>query len=401
MTAETAQKFKALEAQASTLFEIFTNAQYEPVAPAVLQPADIFLDQIGEMLRARTYVFTAPDGEELCLRPDLTVPISRLYLERHPDASAVARYCYNGSAFRFQPEGRTQARPREFRQAGIENIGVRDLEKAEAETLGLTIKAVQACGLKSFIIRFGDLGLFQALIEALDIPPRWQARLKHQFWRPASFHDLLHRLLSDEPATQRSQASIILTKLAGAPEKDASEIVRQYLEKQGIPFVSDRSLTEIAERLLEKREDIHGPPLSKDIAQLIENYLAISGPPRAAFARIVDLSKVAQINIDGALQAYTKRLDLFAEADIPLSDAIFNAEFGRNLEYYTGFVFQLEHPELDLPAGHIGGGGRYDHLIGEIGKGHSIPAVGGGIHTERLLLAVEGLSIEGEDTEND
>ena len=100
MSAESAREFEALEAQASSLLEVFVEAGYEPVAPAVIQPANIFLDRIGEAIRNRTYVFTDPDGETLCLRPDLTVPVSRLYLERHPDARSKARYCYNGSAFR-------------------------------------------------------------------------------------------------------------------------------------------------------------------------------------------------------------------------------------------------------------------------------------------------------------
>ena len=125
MAAESAKEFEALEAQAATLLSLFTRAGYEPVAPSIIQPADIFLDRVGEAIRNRTYVFNDLAGEELCLRPDLTVPVSRLYLERHPDAKVEARYCYNGPAFRFQPGGGSQAHPREFRQAGIESFGAR------------------------------------------------------------------------------------------------------------------------------------------------------------------------------------------------------------------------------------------------------------------------------------
>ena len=90
MAAESAKEFEALEAQATTLLDIFRRAGYEQVAPSILQPADIFLDQIGEEIRSRTYVFTDLAGDELCLRPDLTVPVSRLYLERHPDAEGAS-----------------------------------------------------------------------------------------------------------------------------------------------------------------------------------------------------------------------------------------------------------------------------------------------------------------------
>ena len=49
MAAESAQQFEALEAQAASLLDVFRAAGYERVAPSLIQPADIFLDQIGEV----------------------------------------------------------------------------------------------------------------------------------------------------------------------------------------------------------------------------------------------------------------------------------------------------------------------------------------------------------------
>src|SRR5690606_25938468 len=141
MVAETARKFEALEAQAQRLMSVFTKAGYEAVAPAIIQPAGVFLDVIGESLRARTYVFTDPDGGELCLRPDLTVPTCRLHLERHPEADVKARYCYIGPAFRFQPASASPAHPREFRQAGIEQFGESSREEADVEVVSLILEA--------------------------------------------------------------------------------------------------------------------------------------------------------------------------------------------------------------------------------------------------------------------
>src|SRR6516225_9024541 len=143
MAAESARKFEALEAQAATLLDVFRRGGYEQVAPSIIQPADIFLDQIGEAIRGRTYVFTDLAGEELCLRPDLTVPVSRLYLERHPSADAEARYCYNGSAFRFQAADGHGTPPREFRQAGIESFGVAVQEAADLEVIALAVDALR------------------------------------------------------------------------------------------------------------------------------------------------------------------------------------------------------------------------------------------------------------------
>lgn len=393
MTAETAQKFKALEDQANKLRDLFTGAGYEPVAPAILQPADIFLNQVGEDLRARTYVFSALDGEELCLRPDLTVPVCRLYLERHPEADTVAKYCYNGPAFRFQPTPSDDQQPREFRQAGIEHIGVSNTAKAETEVLSLICGAVRECGLQSFSIKFGDLGLFNALIDALDIPERWRARLGHHFWNPDSFRELLAKLSADS-SERGTSINTILAKLTATETDQAPELVLNYLESKEIPVIGNRKLEEITERLLDQLADINADPLPKEKVAFIENYLAIAAKPKAAGARIADLANEAGISLDTQLQEYTKRIELFNEAGIDLSRATFAAEYGRKLEYYTGFVFQLEVPDMKGQAGQIAGGGRYDNLIGDIDNGRHAPAVGSAIHTERLLAAKEGIGDE-------
>ena len=178
MTAETAQRFQALEAQAQGLIGAFAASGYEAVAPSIIQPADIFLDVVGEDLRGRTYVFTDPEGAELCLRPDLTVPTCRLHWERYGRADASGRYCYNGPAFRFQPDGGDAIHPREFRQAGIEYFGSTQYALAEAEVLAVILKALDSAGLDDCTVRIGDLGIFDALLSALDMPTRWQQSMK-------------------------------------------------------------------------------------------------------------------------------------------------------------------------------------------------------------------------------
>jgi len=387
MSAETAREFEALEAQASLLLEVFKAAGYEPVAPAVIQPAHIFLDRIGEAIRNRTYVFTDPEGETLCLRPDLTVPVSRLYLERNPEARAKARYCYNGSAFRYRPESENGAAGREFRQAGIENYGAADPCKAEAEVLSIVLDALRRSGLKNFKLRFGDLGLFVALLDSLAIPERWRQRLKHHFWRPQPFQDLLYRLSDPASAVSAGIAHDLLPNLNTDEPKAAMDKVISYLDKNEIPHVGVRNIREITSRLLEQAADLEAYPLPAETVELINNYLAISGPPKAVGARIADLASAHKLDLSDGLNIYKRRLKAFANADIDLADAHFSAEFGRNLEYYTGFVFQVEIPELGL-AGQIAGGGRYDTLISDIGSPRQVPAVGSAIHTERLLAVV-------------
>jgi ATP phosphoribosyltransferase regulatory subunit len=389
MTAESAKAFEALEGQARALLDLFARAGYEPVAPAIIQPADVFLDQIGEQVRGRTYVFTDLAGEELCLRPDLTVPVSRLYLERHPDAQEQSRYCYNGPAFRFQPLGPSATHPREFRQAGIECFGAPDKESADIEVILLAVEAVRSAGLRDFGLRFGDIALFYALVDALQVPERWRLKLRHYFWRPPVFHTLLDRIAKGERPASNGLATALAESLQGASQDRAEEIVAVYLDEQNIPLAGNRSLGEIAERLLDHAADLRADPLPKEVGTVIDYVLAVSAPPREATDKLAMITKGAGLDIDDALDAILRRLDRLERDGVDLARATFTAEFGRKLEYYSGLVFQIEAAGLEETEP-VAGGGRYDNLLTALGAPRPVPAVGSAIHTERLLAAVEG-----------
>jgi ATP phosphoribosyltransferase regulatory subunit len=385
MAAESAKEFEALEAQATTLLDSFRRAGYEQVAPSIIQPADVFLDQIGEQVRSRTYVFTDLAGDELCLRPDLTVPVSRLYLERHPKADIPARYCYNGPAFRFQPQGGEQAHPREFRQAGIECFGESDKESADVEIVLLAVEAVRRAGLKDFRLRFGDIALFYALLDALSLPERWRLKLRHYFWRPPAFHALLARLARGERPNGDGPVMALAGTLANETPERAEELVAAYLEGQGLSLSGNRSLSEITARLLDHAADLKADPLRKEVATVIDYYLAVSGPPGDVAKRIAMIAHGAGIDLGPALYAYTRRFERLEQNGVNLDQAIFATEFGRNLEYYSGLVFQIEAAVVDDA---IAGGGRYDGLLSHLGAPREVPAIGSAIHTERLLAAV-------------
>ncbi len=389
MAAETARKFEALERQASTLMSVFVRAGYEAVAPSMIQPADVFLDVVGEALRARTYVFTDHDGDELCLRPDLTVPTCRLHLERHPDGNVKAKYCYNGPAFRFQPQGADSAHPREFRQAGIEAFGHVDREKAEAQVVATVIEAIKKAGLNEFRLRIGDLGLFRAVLKTVEMPDRWRTMLAHQFWRPEAFRSELKRLVVAPAQALEGLPAELVASLDPGRRQDAERKVERYLETEGIELIGARTAAEIADSLLDIVADRNAEPLVPAIAQLIESYLGVKAPARAAGARLKDLMRDKGVDISSALDAFHRRLQLLAESGVDVVHADFIADFGRSLEYYTGFVFEITVPSLG-DSSPVAGGGRYDSLMRSAGAPEDVPAVGAAIHTERLLVAIEG-----------
>ena len=386
-TTSTTADIDALDALAQRLMAAFARAGYERIAPAVIQPADLFLDVVGESLRARTYVFVDPDGAELCLRPDLTVPTCRLHLERHPAANVPARYCYSGSAFRYQPADADRAHPREFRQAGIESFAASDRERDDADVLVLTVAALREAGLRDVRLQLGDLGLFAALINALPMPERWRSRLRHQLSRPDAFRAELARLATG-PERESGALGDSLDRLDPTDAAGAEALVLEHLDQAGIELIGTRTVAEIAQRLLAEAADRRARPLPADAAALIEAYVAVKAPARAAVDRLAKLARRHGVDISAGLNAFARRLDLIEQAGVSTAKAQFSAEFGRDLDYYTGFVFEAVAPALGARSP-VAGGGRYDNLLAEVGAPVSVPAVGASIHTERLLAALQ------------
>src|SRR6201988_302553 len=88
-------------AWAAALLNSFAQAGYERAEPAILQPAEPFLDLSGEDIRKSLYLTTDSSGEELCLRPALTIPVARDYLAS-PRAGQPAGFSYLGPVFPYR-----------------------------------------------------------------------------------------------------------------------------------------------------------------------------------------------------------------------------------------------------------------------------------------------------------
>ena len=72
-----------------------------------------------------------------------------------------------------------------------------------------------------------------------------------------------------------------------------------------------------------------------------------------------------------------------------------NPRMVRGLDYYTGTTFEFVHELLGAQSG-IGGGGRYDGLMEQLG-GQSLSGIGFGLGIDRALLAAEAEGVIGED----
>jgi ATP phosphoribosyltransferase regulatory subunit len=364
------------EQRAAALVALYERAGYVRAEPALLQPAEPFLDLSGEDIRRRMFLTTDAAGHELCLRPDLTIPVSRDYLAS-PAAGKPMGFCYLGPVFRYRENG-----PSEFAQAGIESFGRRDAAAADAEMISLGLEATFHYGIGEPDLRMGDVGLFAALIGALDLAPAWKRRLVKDFNRAGSLRHDLDRLARDA-AQARPEYQGVLAALAGSNPHAAHALVTDLLSIAGITAVGGRSVGEIADRFLEQAALGAGAGLPVETRALIERFLAVAGNPDDAAAALRALAGEAGLALDAALDLFESRTGFMAARGVDVSRIRFSTAFGRGLDYYTGMVFELHDPAARAP-GQLVAGGRYDGLLSRLGAREPIPAVGFAVWVERL-----------------
>jgi ATP phosphoribosyltransferase regulatory subunit len=356
------------------LLSSFAQAGYLRAEPAILQPAEPFLDLSGEDIRKSLYLTTDPGGEELCLRPDLTIPVACDYLQSGR-AGQPAGFSYLGPVFRYRG-----GRSNEFLQAGIESFGRQDRAAADAEMLALALQATSAVGLTDVEIRTGDVALFNALIDALGLYPVWRRRLIKDFNRKVSLAEDIERLtLATAPG--RNEYEGVLAALAGSDRKAALALVTDLMSIAGTTNVGGRTVAEIADRFLEQ-STLKGGALPRDALKTIKQFLAISGDPDEAVAQLRALADQAKLDIHAAIDQLESRIGFMAARGIDMSAVRFATSFGRGLDYYTGFEFELHSKGNGVEP--LVAGGRYDGLMTQLGSATPIPAVGFSVWVEAL-----------------
>ncbi len=345
-------------------------AGYARCEPPLLQPAAAFFES-GEDMRGRLYLTSDQAGAELCLRPEYTIPVCRAYLASASFGKPAA-FSYCGAVFRLRKDG-----PGEFLQAGIENLGRSDREAADAEILSLSLEAASLATSARLATNIGDAGLFSDLLDALAIPPQWRRRITRGLAHGKSLAGVL-----DAPRSGNIDHSGVLAALEGVDKKGARALVEDLLAIAGITAVGGRTAAEIADRFLEQAALKGGSGIAAEARSVLERFLVIAGDPDEAAATMRSLADDAKLDLGPALERFEHRLGFIAARGIAVGEIRFIARFVRNLDYYSGFVFETRdaaHPH-DPP---IIGGGRYDRLLTTLGAKSEVPAVGAALWADR------------------
>ena len=365
---------------------------YAPIDPPILESPLPFLNRSGEDIRRHMYIFPDPGGSEVCLRPELTIPVCRAYLRQLQAVGAEktpeARLCYFGPAFTY--ESAHDRRYRQFYQAGAEFIGATAREPADAEILASALDALEAAGLKETRVEIGDVEIRTAFIDQLPVTERSKTRIRRIALRNQK--ELRAGDAVSDPGKDASDTpngfGELASMLASVEPGKAELLIREVFALADVRHVGGRTPEEIVERLISRTAQ-QAEPVSAELMHGVLELLNIRAKPDVAFRQIKEHFRKFRIgSIDRVLERCEKRLRYIEAYRQRSMELQFNVGLRRGLEYYTGFLFEI-YAKNFAEIGHVCGGGRYDNLLDGLGASASIPAVGFGIGLDRLLPALQ------------
>ncbi|ODS43094.1 MAG: histidine--tRNA ligase [Candidatus Altiarchaeales archaeon IMC4] len=143
----------------------FESYNYRPIQVPTFEHAELFSLKSGEEIRQHMYVFRDKSDRELCLRPEATASVCRMFVENFQNTQMPLKFYYMGPMFRY--ERPQKGRYREFWQAGVELIGPSGA-RSDAEVISMASKCLENIGLK-FELEVGHLGILRGLMRDLGI----------------------------------------------------------------------------------------------------------------------------------------------------------------------------------------------------------------------------------------
>ena len=337
-----------------TIIKTFKRNGFVLSEPDVLLDSEYIIERSGEKFRSSILSFEREDGKSMCLRPDLTVASCLSFLQK----KTSSKIYYSGQAYR-----RSSNKGSDFinNQLGIEILGSKNQIQDDFKVISTILSSAKKIKSKKIQIKVGDISLFKSLINALDMPERWKLRLIRHFWRPSYFKELLKRL---EKNTDIDAVTFDTDK------KRFNEMKNLDQEK----VVAGRSISEILTRFEKKIRDPRSFSDGKKIVKIIKSFLKINcklselDEKLLVFAKKNNLKKNIFRDFKSILNL--KKLN---------QEVIFIANFGRDIEYYTGIVFEVFSGNKEIARG-----GRYDDLLKSLGAKKNIPAVGAAINLKNI-----------------
>ena len=319
--------------------DVYERYGFEPLETPAVENLETLLGKYGE--EGNQLIFKilkrgeheASGQADLALRYDLTVPLARVVAQYRGQLPRFFR------RYQIQPVWRAdrpaRGRFREFYQCDVDALGSRSMA-VEAELCAAASDVLVRLGFSDFSIRLNHRQVLTGVLDAAGVSP-----------------------------DQHGEALVALDKL----DKIGADGVRRELADRGVPTTAADGLLQFSAGIASSGAGTASAgDASFDNADTLDRLSRFVGDHEAGRRGIEELR-----NID-ALVASTS-----AHGRVRI-----DATLARGLSYYTGAIMEVAVPDL---AGSLGGGGRYDNLVGMF-LGEDVPACGFSLGLERIIVVM-------------
>ncbi len=357
----TASEVEATEAMLRVIRRTYALYGFEPVETPLVEYTDALGKFLPDQDRPNEGVFSFQDDDEqwLSLRYDLTAPLARFYAENHERLAKPYRSYRAGWVFRNEKPG--PGRFRQFMQFDADTVGAPSVA-ADAEICMMAADTMEALGIArgDYAIRVNNRKVLDGVMEAAGIGGPEHAGTRLTVLRAI---DKLDKFPVGE-----------VMKLLGPGRLDESG---DFTKGAGL---SDAQIMRIVNMTGDPGDPTTGPSGATN-GMTVSNMESVVGDTESGRQGVEELRLIARL-VEAAGYADRVRID---------------PSVVRGLEYYTGPVYEAEltfevtgDDGRPVRFGSVGGGGRYDGLVGRFLK-EPVPATGFSIGVSRLAAALKTL----------
>ena len=337
------------------ILNLFKKKGFNFIDLDIVIDTDLLTQRSGEAFKKYALNFKDKSGKEISLRPDLTITTAIQYIQNKK--RLTKKLSYFGSAFRLNKKGDLKV----FDQIGCEIIN----SKTSPEYLVLSTVMSVFQKFKKTEIVLNDLGLFQNLINSLDLPRRWKLRLIRHRSRKEYFNELLRRLDTNYDL-DNDKIKIDYDRLAELKKMDQNRII------------GSRTVEDIIERFEKKIKDPRDNFRGSYSAKIIKDFLKLKAPLSKSTQKLKTFLQKNNLKIKDLDQSLAKLINLQLKFGSKYT-INFDTQFGLETQYYTGIAFTVYKQKKELARG-----GEYNNLIKTLG-GKQTPAFGAAINLNQLI----------------
>ena len=327
--------------------EVYERYGFEPLETPAVENIETLMGKYGEEGNQLIFkilkrgVHEGTGEADLALRYDLTVPLARVVAEYKEKLPRFFK------RYQIQPVWRAdrpaRGRFREFYQCDVDVLGSRSMV-VEAELCAAASDVLTKLGFTDFTIRLNHRQALTGMLEAAGVPPDRQA-----------------------------DALVALDKL----DKIGRAGVAREITERGIAEAAANALLDFFQGVVELEQAARMAAVTSEGTESEAEMLNA-----ALLGRMVEFVGDHEAGARGIDEL--RSIIRFAAATGTGTKIRIDPSLARGLSYYTGTIMEINVPDL---AGSLGGGGRYDNLVGMF-LGQDVPACGFSLGLERIIVVM-------------